>query len=165
MFAHITELWSFLTVAHPKMKTKLMFTDDFCCNLADYQLNITLLIDFFSQVLLMDTWWILKAGIENISGFRKHDQLAEMVVIFSRDFCKQSCYSYRRFLTGPEQIFWQQIDSWTAWGKHFRKCCVLTQSKVFYIVDELSSCNLQKSDFCDFRVPWCILCVPLAGIH
>lgn len=84
-----------------------------------------------------------------------------MAVIFSRGFCKQSCYSYRRLLTSPEQIFWQRIDSWPAWAKHFEKCCVLTQSKVFYIVDKLSSFSLQKSEFC---VPRRILCVLLAGI-
>lgn len=161
MLAHITELWSFLNVAHPKMKTKVMFTDVLCCNLADYQLNIRLLIALFSQVLLRDTWSILKADWENISRFRKHEQAAEMVVIFSRDFCKQSCYSYRSFLTSPEQIFWQQINSWTAWAKDFKKCCVLTQSKVFYTVDKLSPSSLQKSDFC---VPWRVLCVLLAGI-
>lgn len=148
MLAHITELWSFLKVAHPEMKPKVMFTAGLSCNLADCQLNIRLLIDFFSQILLRDTWSILKADQETISSFRRHELAAEMVVIFRRDFCKQSCNSYRRLLTSPEQIFWQRIDSWTAWAKHFEKYCVLTQSKVSYIVDKLSSSSLQKSDFC-----------------
>lgn len=161
MLAHIMELWSFLKVAHPKMKTKVTFTDVFCCNLADYQLNTRLLIAFFPQVLFRDTWSILKADWENISKFRNMDRQQKWWWFFSRDFCKQSCYSYRRFLTSPEQIFWQQIDSWTAWAKDFKKCCVLTQSKVFYTVDKLSSSSLQKSDFC---VPWRVLCVLLAGV-